>query len=99
MILRNPQHSKYDRRIARAEFLATKYPFAQEPLRFYRGILQFQKNALIKSNSNDRDLIEKRGEQGLRAKSDLTGLLPNYESFLAIVQTNGPSELAKMAAD
>ncbi len=42
-------HAKWDRRIHRANELASSYPFAAEGLRFYARVATFQKSLYAKS--------------------------------------------------
>jgi len=91
--------SEYDKSIERAEKLATEYSFAAKPLHFYRQILIAQKHlcsTLIKTLGKE-PISGKGGE--LRGQLDLAVLLPNYRSFLSVVQKNAPEPLARAAEE
>jgi FdhE protein len=90
--------SKWDRRIQRADELASEYPFAAEVLRFYKGIATFQKE-LYAYAAAARGKSAQRKITGLFEESlDLTLLLPKFQEFLARVDPFSPAPVAHSAA-
>jgi formate dehydrogenase accessory protein FdhE len=94
---------EYDARIRRAEYLASKHPFAAEVLRFYSRVAEFQKSfyAQLKKDVGPQ-LASLRGTGSLRARrlaGDADLLLSRLKSFLSLVGQAGPSTLAAAARD
>ena len=89
----------YNVRIRRAETLIAANSSAAEILAFYTHIASFQKNLYLKiaQSHSSRSRIQKFGT--LRDALDLTIVLPHYRSFLALVETHGPSPLAAAARE
>src|SRR6185295_8413586 len=79
--------SPWDRRIARAEKLATAHPSAAEILKFYAEIAGFQKSVFTKLAT-----VEVSG-------LDTTLLAPHFSPLLSLVRKIGPPPLADAAAD
>lgn len=91
--------SEYDKRIERAKYLAAEYSFAAKPLKFYEQITQFQKELFA-------TLVRKWGDPAVapiggafRAELNLTVLLPQYSSFLALVEAHAPKPLGAAASE
>jgi formate dehydrogenase accessory protein FdhE len=87
----------YDARIRRAVHLSTQHPFAAEFLNFYKHIAAFQKSlrASITGPSAPKSATPSAVE--LRARLDLTVLLPHFRGFLSTIAQHAPSALAKSA--
>src|SRR5437879_9659342 len=91
--------SEYDKRIERAKYLAAEYSFAAKPLKFYEQITQFQQGLFA-------TLVKEWGEAtvpptggAFRAELNLAVLLPQYSSFLALVEAHAPKPLGAAATD
>ena len=89
--------SEYDKRIERAKYLAAEYSFAAKPLKFYVQITQFQQGLFA-------TLVKEWGEAAVtptggafRAELNLAILLPQYSSFLALVEAHAPKPLGAAA--
>ena len=91
--------SDYDKRIGRATHLATEYPFAAKPLKFYAQIAQFQKDLFshLGQEWGEKPISSPDGE--MRSELNFMILLPRYSSFLAVVETNAPPPLATAASE
>ena len=89
---------KWDRRIRRADELASTYPFSAEGLRYYARVATFQK-ALYAEIQNDLAGSSKiSAERPLRDELDLFLLLPHFSGFLSTIQQIAPEPLAQAAA-
>jgi FdhE protein len=99
--------SEYDARIRRAEYLASKYPFAEEVLRFYSRIAEFQKNLyaeLVKQATRESkkdfgkklDSVPGPFRPGLPAANAIKSL-PALTTFLALIENAAPLALAAAA--
>jgi len=91
--------SEYDKRIKRAEHLATEYSFSAKLLKFYGHIARFQKElfaALVKECSGENI---SRANGDLRTELNLMILLPKYPNFLALVEANAPQPLGTAAKE
>jgi formate dehydrogenase maturation protein FdhE len=87
----------YSARIARAELLASRYPFAQEILSFYLHIAKFQKEFYERlPNSWGKHPIAP-ADGNLRSELHLAILLEPFGSFLSLVETHGPGPLVAQA--
>ena len=91
--------SEYDKRIERAKYLAAEYSFAAKPLKFYEQITQFQQGLFA-------TLVKEWGKAAVtlsggpfRAELNLAVLLPQYSSFLALVEAHAPKPLGAAATD
>src|SRR5256885_9076623 len=89
--------SEYDRRIERAKSLGAEYSFAAKPLKFYEQITQFQQGLFA-------TLVKEWGKAAVaptggafRAELNLAILLPQYSSFLALVEAHAPKPLGAAA--
>ena len=89
--------SPWQRRIQRAQDLASQHPFAAEILGFYIHVAQFQQDlhrqmsAALQSQSAsaDRELIA----------SEVLELSSRFESFLAMTEAHGPKLLAELSRE
>ncbi len=76
---------KWDRRIERADELASAHPFAAEILRFYQRVASFQKGlywCLPESSDSGLDLI-----------------LPKFPEFLSEIEAVAPKPIARCASE
>jgi len=89
--------SDYDRRIRRAERLATLHPFTQEVLTFYKQVAQFQKNLYARTLSGGKPRGIGQNLPSLRQELKIEGLLPHFQEFLKLVAANAPVTLAESA--
>jgi formate dehydrogenase accessory protein FdhE len=87
----------YPARIARAELLVSRYPFAQEMLSFYIHIAQFQKELYerLPKSWGKRPVVPADGN--LRSELHLAILLEPFGRFLSLVEARGPTPLAAQA--
>jgi FdhE protein len=84
----------WQRRIARAEELGARYPFAAEILRFYGAIVRFQQDLSrtlesLPGEEADAGSSERSFSHPVRAE-----LIARFRPFLAVVEKNGPAPLA-----
>src|SRR5258706_16207909 len=93
------KHSENDKLIERAKYLAAEYSFAAKPLKFYEQITQFQQGLFA-------TLVKEWGKAAVtlsggafRAELNLAVLLPQYSSFLALVEAHAPKPLGAAATD
>jgi FdhE protein len=95
--------TEYDARIRRAEYLASKHPFASEILRFYSRVAEFQKKLyaeLAKTVQKDFSRLSDRVPGPFRPGLPSAGaikLLPNLTSFLTFIEQAAPPALATAA--
>jgi formate dehydrogenase accessory protein FdhE len=90
--------AKWDRRIRRANELASTYPFAAEGLRYYARLATFQKSVygeIQKALANSPRISTDRP---LRDELDFFLLLPKFPGFLSVIQKIAPAPLAQAAA-
>jgi formate dehydrogenase accessory protein FdhE len=90
--------AKWDRRIRRANELASSYPFAAEGLRYYARLATFQKSVygdIQKALANSPRISSDRP---LRDELDFFLLLPKFPGFLSVIQKIAPAPLAQAAA-
>jgi formate dehydrogenase maturation protein FdhE len=89
--------AEYDKRIRRAEHLASLYPFAAEILRFYAHLAEFQKElcARLPREWGNQPLARPGGH--LRSELNLVLLLPHFPTLLDVVERAGPVPLADAA--
>ncbi len=87
----------YPARIARAELLASRYPFAREILSFYVHIAKFQKefHERLPKDWGKRAVAPANGR--LRSELHLPILLDPFGRFLSLIETAGPAPLAAQA--
>jgi formate dehydrogenase accessory protein FdhE len=89
---------KWDRRISRANELASSYPFAAEGLRFYSRVATFQKNFYAEIEKTLADSPKTSADRPLRDELDLFLLLPKFPAFLSVIDQIAPVPLAQAAA-
>ena len=100
---RTKPQNEWQRRIARAEELGAQYSFAAEILRFYGVIARFQENFYKElGRSPDRPSV---GGGGVESESEPFArplhpeLTNRFESFLSVVEQNGPDPLRVAARE
>jgi FdhE protein len=87
----------WGKRIARATDLAAQHPGTVEVLAFYRRILEFQKTLYDELSARPASAVN-RGP-AFRQQLEVDTALQQLPALLALVEKNGPSKLAKQAAD
>jgi formate dehydrogenase accessory protein FdhE len=87
--------AKWDRRIRRADELASSYPFAAEGLRYYARVATFQKGVYGKIRNALADSPRISSDRPLRDELDLFLLLPKFPEFLSLIQEIAPGPLAQ----
>jgi formate dehydrogenase accessory protein FdhE len=87
----------YPARIARAELLATRFPFAEEILLLYLRIAKFQQQMLepIRLASKRHRIDTHSPIPGQQV--DLPALLPSFAEFLSLMQIKTPAPLRECA--
>jgi FdhE protein len=91
---------EYDARIRRAEYLASKHPFAAEVLRFYSRVAEFQKTFYAEIKSDIGTKLSSRKFGSVRSSSfpfASISVLPRLTTFLALLGETAPSALAAAA--
>ena len=89
--------ANFSARIARAELLASRYPFAQEVLTFYLHFAKFQKQFYERLPRvwGKRPVAPANGQ--FRSELHSSVLHGPFEEFLSLVETRGPAPLAAQA--
>ncbi len=90
--------AKWDRRIRRANELASSYPFSAEGLRFYARVATFQKSIYGEIQKALADSPKISSDRPLRDELDFFLLLPKFPGFLSVIQQIAPAPLAQAAA-
>jgi formate dehydrogenase accessory protein FdhE len=90
--------AKWDRRIRRANELASSYPFSAEGLRYYARVATFQKSLYRRIQNALADSPRISSERPLRDELDLFLLLPKFPEFLSVIQQIAPAPLGQAAA-
>jgi hypothetical protein len=90
--------AKWDRRISRAAELASAYPFAAEGLRYYNGVLAFQKSLYSELQKALADSSKISADRPLRDELDLFLLLPHFARYLSVIQQIAPPPVRQAAA-
>jgi formate dehydrogenase accessory protein FdhE len=90
--------AKWDRRISRANELASSYPFSAEGLRYYARVATFQKSLYRETQKALADSPTISSDRSLRDELDLFLLLPKFPEFLSVIQQIAPAPLAQAAA-
>jgi formate dehydrogenase accessory protein FdhE len=90
--------AKWDRRIRRANELASSYPFSAEGLRYYARVATFQKGVYGEIQKALADSPRISSDRPLRAELDFFLLLPKFPGFLSVIQQIAPAPLAQAAA-
>ena len=96
MFNRTKTQNEWQRRIARAEELGAQYSFAREILRFYLVIARFQENFYEELG---RWFGADRVELEPFARPLHPELTNRFESFLSVVEQNGPDQLREAARE
>src|ERR1700676_1565996 len=90
---------EYDARIRRAEFLASKHPFAAEVLRFYVRIAEFQRETYAKLPLNWGNQPLARPDGHIRSELNLVLLLPQFPGWLDLIVRSAPPPLPQAARE
>jgi formate dehydrogenase maturation protein FdhE len=90
--------AKWDRRIRRANELASTYPFSAEGLRYYAQVATFQKSVYREIQNALADSSKISSDRPLRDELDFFLLLPKFPAFLSLIQKIAPAPLAQAAA-
>jgi formate dehydrogenase accessory protein FdhE len=90
--------AKWDRRIRRANELASSYPFSAEGLRYYARVATFQKSVYGEIQKALADSPRISSDRPLREELDFFLLLPKFPRFLSVIQQIAPAPLAQAAA-
>jgi formate dehydrogenase maturation protein FdhE len=87
--------AKWDRRIGRANELASSYPFSAEGLHYYARVATFQKGLYREIQKALADSPKISSDRPLRDELDLFLLLPKFPEFLATIRQIAPVPLAQ----
>jgi formate dehydrogenase accessory protein FdhE len=90
--------AKWDRRIRRANELASSYPFSAEGLRYYARLATFQKGVYGEIQKALAGSPRISSDRSLRDELDFFLLLPKFPGFLSLIQQIAPAPLAQSAA-
>jgi formate dehydrogenase accessory protein FdhE len=90
--------AKWDRRIRRANELASSYPCSAEGLRYYARVATFQKGVYAEIQKALADSPRIASDRPLRDELDFFLLLPKLPGFLSVIQKIAPTPLAQAAA-
>jgi formate dehydrogenase accessory protein FdhE len=90
--------AKWDRRIRRANELASSYPFSAEGLRYYARVAAFQKGIYSEIQKELAGSPRISSDRPLRDELDFFLLLPKFPGFLSAIQKIAPAPLAQAAA-
>jgi formate dehydrogenase accessory protein FdhE len=90
--------AKWDRRIRRANDLASSYPFSAEGLRYYARVATFQKGLYGEIQKALAGSPRISSDRPLRDELDFFLLLPKFPGFLSVIQQIAPAPLAQSAA-
>src|SRR5580658_6858883 len=90
--------AKWDRRIRRANELASSYPFSAEGLRYYAGVATFQKGVYREIQKALAGSPRISSDRPLRDELDFFLLLPKFPGFLTVIQKIAPAPLAQAAS-
>lgn len=90
--------AKWDRRIRRANELASSYPFSAEGLRYYARVATFQKRVYGEIQKALAHSSRISSDRPLRDELDFFLLLPKFPEFLSMIQQIAPAPLAQAAA-
>jgi formate dehydrogenase maturation protein FdhE len=89
--------AKWDRRIRRANELASSYPFSAEGLHYYARVAAFQKGIYGEIEKALADSPKISCDRPLRDELDFFLLLPKFPGFLSVIQQIAPAPLAEAA--
>jgi formate dehydrogenase accessory protein FdhE len=87
--------AKWDRRIRRANELASSYPYSAEGLRYYTRVVTFQKSFYHELQKALADAPKFSSDRPLRDELDLFLLLPKFPQFLSLIHQIAPAPLAQ----
>ncbi len=87
--------SEWEKRIARAEDLAERFPYAREVLAFYGEVLKVQE-MIFEDTSSERP-ISTQQEMPFRLRLDAANALRYLPVLLSLVDEHGPEKLAEEA--
>jgi len=89
--------AQYDRRVERANQLASPHSAATEFLEFYKHVASFQK--VLHANIEAANRFKPSGglAAGFRDELDLTILLPHFSNYLLVIEQYAPPALAESA--
>jgi formate dehydrogenase accessory protein FdhE len=90
--------AKWDRRIRRANELASSFPFSAEGLRYYSRVATFQKSLYREIQEALTDSPRISSDRPLRDELDLFLLLPKFPEFLSVIQQIAPAPLSDASA-
>jgi formate dehydrogenase accessory protein FdhE len=90
--------AKWDRRIRRANELASSYPYSAEGLRYYTRVATFQKNLYREIQKALEDTPKISCDRPLRDELDLFLLLPRFPEFLSVIRQIAPTPLAQVSS-
>ena len=99
MSKRNMPQNEWQRRIARAEELGAQYGFAAEILRFYVAIARFQEKFYEELGRSFERSRAGSVESEPFARPLHPELTNRFESFLSVVEQNGPDPLREAARE
>ena len=88
----------WDRRVHRANELASAYPFAAEGLRFYARVAEFQRNLYSEIGRRRANSPAISSELSQREELDIAFLRPQFSQFLSMVGQIAPRPLAEASA-
>jgi formate dehydrogenase accessory protein FdhE len=88
---------KWDRRLRRANELASAYPSSAEGMSYYARVATFQKSLYSEIQKALTDSPRISADRPLRDELDLFLLLPRIASFLSMIQEIAPVPLAEAA--
>jgi formate dehydrogenase maturation protein FdhE len=90
--------AKWDRRIHRANELASTYSFSAEGLRYYARVAAFQKDIYGEIQKALANSPKISSDRPLRDELDFFLLLPKFPGFLSVIHKIAPAPLAQAAA-
>jgi formate dehydrogenase maturation protein FdhE len=88
---------QWDRRIQRANELASSYPFAAEGLNFYSRVAAFQRSLNLDLQHEAKNSPWTPGCGLLREELDLVFLLSRFPAFLSLIREIAPPPVARAA--
>jgi len=90
--------AKWDRRIRRANELASTNPSSAQGLQYYARIATFQKDLYAQVHKALADSPKIAADRPLRDELDFFLLLPQFSGFLSMIQQISPEPLARAAS-
>ena len=89
------KNSEWDKRVARAEDLADRFPYAREVLAFYGDVLKLQRKIFEQASAETANPTQ--SELPLRMRLDAADACRHLPALLALVNEHGPAKLAEEA--